>query len=580
MAVAVSGISSVAHLPLVLGILRKLKVASLIDEMIPPHRDNMMSCGTGVEALVLAILDGDHALYKVGSRLEERGMLPLLQAGLERESLNDYRLGQILDALFAANLNRVFSALARNALEVYGIETPWLHQDTTTLSLYGAYAGGEDDRAGAAQASEAAVAPRPAFGHRKDRRPDLKQVVLSLGVSGDGGLPLRLGIRDGNTSDSTETPVALEECLALGLDGMVGIVADSKAYSQRTLGLCLEKSIGLVTLVPRTCVVRQELEAWGQQHSPLPVLVEKPGRTQRDEPRRWRGQSVERSVDVEYSDGHVEQKPLRFVGVHASQLAQQQAKAFATAQGKEAGAVADYIRWVAARSFACLADAEAAMAQEEGTGQGQRGRKPKRWHYHTLRYRVETFTQRQKRSRRGRPTKAEPPQEETRYRLVVEAQALAQAEAEQGWTVLATTVDAETCSDEQILRAYQEQNSTVEPGLRWIKNPAAITPMWLEKPERMAALAMLTVVGLLVYGLIQRQVRLYLQDHEQHVPGNKGPTDTPTAAVVLSLFTPVMMVQVQVDKTTVRQVYGWQDHHAMVCDALGIDRSWYEAHST
>jgi transposase len=580
MADAVSGISSVAHLPLVLGILRKLKVASLIDEMIPPHRDNMMSCGTGVEALVLAILDGDHALYKVGSRLEERGMLPLLQAGLERESLNDYRLGQILDALFAANLNRVFSALALNALEVYGIETPWLHQDTTTLSLYGAYAGGEDDRAGAAQASEAAVAPRPAFGHSKDRRPDLKQVVLSLGVSGDGGLPLRLGIRDGNTSDSTETPVALEECLALGLDGMVGIVADSKAYSQRPLGLCVEKSIGLVTLVPRTCVVRQELEAWGQQHSPLPVVVEKPGRTQRDEPRRWRGQSVERSVDVEYSDGHVEQKPLRFVGVHASQLAQQQAKAFATAQGKEAGAVADYIRWVAARSFACLADAEAAMAQEEGTGQGQRGRKPKRWHYHTLRYRVETFTQRQKRSRRGRPTKAEPPQEETRYRLVVEAQALAQAEAEQGWTVLATTVDAETCSDEQILRAYQEQNSTVEPGLRWIKNPAAITPMWLEKPERMAALAMLTVVGWLVYGLIQRQVRLYLQDQAQHVPGNKGPTDTPTAAVVLSLFTPVMMVQVQVDKTTVRQVYGWQDHHAMVCDALGIDRSWYEAHST
>jgi transposase len=43
----------------------------------------------------------------------------------------------------------------------------------------------------------------------------------------------------------------------------------------------------------------------------------------------------------------------------------------------------------------------------------------------------------------------------------------------------------------------------VEPGFRWIKNPAAISPVWLEKPERIAALAMLTVVGLLVYGLIQ-----------------------------------------------------------------------------
>lgn len=149
-----------------------------------------------------------------------------------------------------------------------------------------------------AQEREGAVAPRPAFGHSKDRRPDLKQVVLSVGVCGEGGLPLRLGIRDGNTSDSTETPVALEECVALGLDGMVGIVADSKASSQRTLGLCIEKSIGLVTLVPRTCVVRQELEAWGQQHAPLPVLVEKPGRTKGDEPRRWRGRSVERSVEV------------------------------------------------------------------------------------------------------------------------------------------------------------------------------------------------------------------------------------------------------------------------------------------
>jgi transposase len=580
MAISISGIAPVAHLPLILGVLRKLEVAVLIDDVLPPHPDNVISCGRGVEALVLAILDGDHALYKVGARLAERGMLPLLQRGLERASLNDYRLGQILDALFAANLNRVFGALALKALEVYSIETPWLHQDTTTISLYGAYEGGEPGNEPTTPEPRSPVVPRPAYGHSKDSRPDLKQVMLSLGVSGEGGLPLRLGIRDGNTSDSAELPVAIEECLEFGLDGVVGIVADSKAYSRRTLGLCVEKAIGLVTLVPRTCLVRQELEAWGQQHAPLPLLVEKPGRTKCDAPRRWWGQSVERVVEVEYGDGRVEQKALRFLVVRSSQLAQQQAKAAATAQGKEAGAVADYIRRVAVRSFACLADAEAAIAQEEGNGQGQRGRPPKRWHYHTLHYRVEAFTQRQKRSRRGRPAKAEPSQEATRYRLAVEAEALAQAEPEQGWSVLATTVGTAVCSDEQILRAYQDQNSTVEHGLRWIKNPAAITPMWLEKPERIAALAMLTVVGLLVYGLIQRQVRLYLHDHAQHLPGNKGPTATPTAAVVLSLFTPLMMVQVQVDKLVVQQVYGWQDHHGMVCAALGIDQSWYEARPT
>src|SRR4029434_10699775 len=149
----------------------------------------------------------------------------------------------------------------------------------------------------------------------KDGRADLKQVLLSLGVSGDGGIPLRLGVRDGNRSDSVETPVAIEECLALGLEGMRGIVADSKAYSRRTLGVCLEHGIDLVTLVPRTCAVRQELEVWGRQQPALPLLVEKPGRKQNEAPRHWHGHSVLRHVEVEYSDGQVAPHELRFVVV-------------------------------------------------------------------------------------------------------------------------------------------------------------------------------------------------------------------------------------------------------------------------
>jgi len=83
MAVGISEIRPVAHLPLILGMLRKLEVAAVIDRLLPPHPDNVLSCGTGVEALVLAILDGHHVLYKVGQRLEERGMLSLLQPGLQ-----------------------------------------------------------------------------------------------------------------------------------------------------------------------------------------------------------------------------------------------------------------------------------------------------------------------------------------------------------------------------------------------------------------------------------------------------------------------------------------------------------------
>jgi transposase len=576
MAVAIQQISPVAHLPLVLGVVRQLNVATLIDAFCPPHPAHVLSCGRGVEALLLAILDGHHALYKVGARLEERGMLPLLQPGLARASLHDYRLGQILDALFAGNLNRVFGAIALNALEVYAISTPWLHQDTTTITLYGAYEEEVHQEGQSPPAPESLVPPRPAYGHSKDGRDDLKQVLLSLGVSSEG-LPLRVGVRDGNTSDSTETLVAIEECLALGLGGVRGIVADSKAYCQRTLGLCLEKGVGLITLVPRTCAVRQELEAWGQQHGALPLLLEKPGRTRQEPPRRWHGQSVIRCVAVEYADGRQDVAEIRFLVVHSSQLAHQAAGAYVAAQAKEAERVAEHVQRVTARRFACVADAEAAIAEYEGSGQGRRGRRPRPWRYHALHYRVEAVKQRQKRTQRGRPPKTELPQDSVRYRLRIEVEAHVPSADTHGWTVLATTVGAESCTDAELLQAYQEQHTSVEPGFRWIKNPAAISPVWLEKPERIAALAMLTVVGLLVYAVIQRQVRLYLRAHAQRLPGNKGPTATPTAAVVFTLFAPVMLVQFAVDEQSSFQVHGLQPHHQLICEAVGLDPTWYWA---
>jgi hypothetical protein len=86
---------------------------------------------------------------------------------------------------------------------------------------------------------------------------------------------------------------------------------------------------------------------------------------------------------------------------------------------------------------------------------------------------------------------------------------------------------------------------------------------------------MLTVLGLLVYSVIQRQVRLYLCTQAQQIPGNKGLTTTPTAAVVLALFAQVALVQLWIDDQEVVQLSGVQPYHRLVCDALGLDSSWY-----
>jgi hypothetical protein len=175
---------------------------------------------------------------------------------------------------------------------------------------------------------------------------------------------------------------------------------------------------------------------------------------------------VSRQVEVEYSDGRVALATLRFVVVHSSQLAPQQTQAYTAAKEKEAGAVAEHVQRVQARWFACAADAEAAIAEYEHRGPGRRGRRPQSWRYHGVRYRVVADTRRRRRVRRGRPAKTEPPPMESGYRLVVEVEELANAEEDNGWTVLATTVDAEVCPDADILQAYQEQNTTVEPGFR------------------------------------------------------------------------------------------------------------------
>ena len=102
-----------------------------------------------------------------------------------------------------------------------------------------------------------------------------------------------------------ETPLAIEACLALGLAGVHGIVAESQAESRCPLGLCLEQGMGWVTLVPRTWTVRQARAAWGQQPALLPLVVAKAGRTTDDAPRRWHGDSGMRQVEVEDSDGRV-----------------------------------------------------------------------------------------------------------------------------------------------------------------------------------------------------------------------------------------------------------------------------------
>jgi hypothetical protein len=99
MAIAIQQISPVAHLPWVQGVVRKLNVAALIDTFCPPHPAHGLSCGRGVEALLLAILDGHHALYKPTVSLL---MIPLVYC-----HINSFQRASSMEKPFPGGENRI-----------------------------------------------------------------------------------------------------------------------------------------------------------------------------------------------------------------------------------------------------------------------------------------------------------------------------------------------------------------------------------------------------------------------------------------------------------------------------------------
>jgi hypothetical protein len=49
--------------------------------------------------------------------------------------------------------------------------------------------------------------------------------------------------------------------------------------------------------------------------------------------------------------------------------------------------------------------------------------------------------------------------------------------------------------------------------------------------------------------------------------------------VVLALFAQVALIQLGVADQQVKQMYGVQPYHLLLCAALGLDSSWYEVPS-
>ena len=97
--------------------------------------------------------------------------------------------------------------------------------------------------------------------------------------------------------------------------------------------------------------------------------------------------------------------------------------------------------------------------------------------------------------------------------------------------------DEDVFSDDEVLIEYKGQQSS-ERGFRFLKDPLFFTSsVFPNTPRRVAALAMVMALCLLVYTLGQRQLRQALADAEETIPNQlKKPTSTPTLRWVFQCF--------------------------------------------
>jgi hypothetical protein len=77
---------------------------------------------------------------------------------------------------------------------------------------------------------------------------------------------------------------------------------------------------------------------------------------------------------------------------------------------------------------------------------------------------------------------------------------------------------AATLSDAEMMAAWKGQDK-VEPSFRLVTQRFLVTPLFLKTPQRIAALVFLVMVGALMAGLIERQVRRALAELQQPLKG-------------------------------------------------------------
>jgi len=549
------------HLPLVGHTIDRLGISDVIDRLLPKQGRMPVSDAQCVRLMILNILHGRVALYKMGDWLAGTDVDVVLGDGCSPDAFYDDRLAGTLDRLFRLGIDNVLSEVVRGYLRSEEAPAEYsVHTDMTTFKLVGAYERSlEQDE------------PKPTWGHSKDHRPDLKQLVYGLSLHGAVGIPLCVSMLDGNASDQTANRWHIDQLAGLlPPQDQVTLVADCKLFDPLTVGTILDAAFHFVTLVPRSYKLREKLvDHVMAEGLELPELARATGRTKKDPDRVYRGVSFIRPFTIHDPEaGLPKEIDLRLIVVESSALAAKFEAALDGRLERDRKKCERAMKKLGKREFECEHDAAAAFNSTI--------KKPR---LHRLTHQIVSEVKTLPRKRRGRPRKGEEAPTCTVYRVVlgsmeVDQKAVQYARRHARFFVLASDhLDGEQWPDTRILSEYRHQKIIEgHSGFRWLKGPAAVAPMFLKTPRRIAALGLVFVLALMVRNYIQWTLRSRLAEEDETLPNmNKQPTQTPTTESAFWLFAHVAVVLVIDSGIVVRRMLnGLTDHGRKVLRLLDI----------
>ena len=512
------GTKRLDHLGVVMGVMRELGLINLINDRIGHHDQNNVTAGEAVAAMVLNGLGFvSRPLSLTPQFFETKALDVLFDRDIHPEELNRHRLGRVLDDIHAYGSELLFSELALHASKKIGLSHRFTSLDTTSFSVSGSY----DD-----QTDETAITL--SHGYSKDHRPDLKQVVLELVTSQDGGIPLMMRSFDGNANDSK---IFQERCQAF-LSSVQGawfpnvIVGDSKLYHENNADYLSQ--LPFITRIPGSYsaeqqAIREALES-----------------------KEW--------TDIDSENAFYE-KTLNHLGLDQrwlvifSKSGQQRAlKSVAKKVDKEYASAEKAIMHLRNKEFACEKDARRALSDLS-----------KLFVYHEII--LDQIICHDRYDGKGWPKKDEQPTRQV-YQVFGKVVGLPEKRgsdvAQKSCYVIGTNVPSDELDAADVIEAYKNQNASIERGFRFLKDPYFFaSSFFLKKPSRIMGLLMIMTLSLLVYSIAQRHLRQQLLEQNETLPNQiKQPVQNPTMRWIFQLLEGIDVIYVRSNGGLHKQLTG------------------------